>query len=308
MKRYKLIAMAVLMSALGTAATWAQEKGISIPTRWYISSGPGAGTILDGNPFGIISDPDWDAFGHVALPDECDCVHYHGVLFDKDDPNPNGCGWGCIIELPVNPIVALGDLLNAIDQVALIDPALATKLDDILETAASSASNRCNTLFLSTLSAMGDEVNAVLSGQPTILEPYADVVEAMMHYCALALENMDLPPPVVTNEPPCCSVMLLRRHGSAAASKLFDAKRKINAEVGEVIALDAKSCPEGGPFQWEYKFKGEAKGEVPRGSGVGFTNNRFCVLSERPTTVTVTVSFLCPNGKEVRDTVTINIQ
>jgi len=306
MKKLRLIAMAALISALGTAATWAQEKGLN--TRWYISSGGGAGTILDGDAFGNIIDADWQAVGHVAPPDECDCVHYHGVLFGKEDPAPNGCGWGCIIELPVNPIVALGDLLNAIDQVALIDPALATKLDDILETAASSASNNCNTLFLSALSAMGDELNASLFDEPSILDPYVELIEDMVHYAALALDNMNLPPPVVTNEPPCCSVMLLRRHGSAAASKLFDAKRKINADVGEVIALDAKSCPEGGPFQWEYKFKGQAKGDVPRGSGVSFTNKRFCVLSERPTTVTVTVSFICPNGREVRDTVTINIQ
>jgi hypothetical protein len=301
MKKNKLIAMAVLISALSTAAARAQVA------RWEIVSGPGAGASLQTDFGSIIIDALFEANGHVAEPDECDCVHYHGVLFGKNDPNPHGCGWGCIEEVPPNPIAALGDLLEAIDQVAALDPDLADKLLSILDTAASAASNNCNSLFLAAASALGDEMVDLFSNKPSVAAQYDSVIEGIVFYCNLALDSMNLPQ-APTNEPPCCSVMLLRRHGSAAASKLFDAKRKINADVGEVVVLDAKSCPAGGPFMWEYKFKGVAKGDVPSGAGISFTTQRLCVLSEKPTTVTVTVSFICPNGREVHDTVTINIQ
>ena len=301
MKTLKLVTVAACIGALSIASTSAQVA------RWFITSGPGAGVSLETEAGTFIIDDVFDALGHVAQPDECDCVHYHGTLFGKDDPNPHGCGWGCIVQVPANPAAALGDLLLAIDQVGTVDPALTNKLHGILATAASAADSKCNTLFLGATDAILDELVPIFAGEPTILEPYLSVLEAMANYCTLALDAMDLPT-APTNEPPCCKVTLLRRHGSAAASKLFDAKRRINADLGEVIALDAQSCPAGGPLLWEYKFKGQAKGDVPIGSGVSFTPQRLCVLSERPTTVTVTVSFICPTGKKVKDTVTINIQ
>jgi hypothetical protein len=98
------------------------------------------------------------------------------------------------------------------------------------------------------------------------------------------------------------------RHGSGGQTKLFNAKRKVNADVGEVTVLDAQGCPEGGTYEWDYKFKGQPAGEVPSRAGISFTQQRFCALSEKPTTVTVTVTYHCPDGKKVKDTATINIQ
>jgi hypothetical protein len=50
MKTHKLVAMVVLISALGTTATLAQR------TVWAITSGKGAGAVLEGNG-SFISDP-----------------------------------------------------------------------------------------------------------------------------------------------------------------------------------------------------------------------------------------------------------
>lgn len=301
MKKLRLIILAVFIGALGTATTLAQAK------YWRIVNGPGAGTILLAEGGIFVSDDLWDAEGTIAPPDECDCVHYHGVLYGKPDPNPHGCGWGCVIEMPTTPVAARTAVQQAIDNIDLFDPALANKLDSILNTAADAVNKDCNTLFQGAVNAMGDEVLGAISNQPTNAPRFDSFLQKIADYVALALSAMNLPDNP-TNEPPCCKVTLLRRHGSAAQAKLFDAKRKINADLGEVIALDAQSCPDGGPFMWEYKFKGQKAGDVPSGSGISFTTERFCVLSERPTTVTVTVSFICPSGKEVKDTVTINIQ
>ena len=79
-------------------------------------------------------------------------------------------------------------------------------------------------------------------------------------------------------------------------------------DVGEVTVLDAQGVPPGGTYEWDYKFKGQAAGDVPSGAGISFTSQRFCALSQRPTTVTVTVTYHCPDGKKVKDTATINIQ
>ena len=39
--------------------------------------------------------PNTDADGHIAFEDKgCKHLHYHGFIFDEDDPNPSMCGWG----------------------------------------------------------------------------------------------------------------------------------------------------------------------------------------------------------------------
>jgi hypothetical protein len=79
----------------------------------------------------------------------------------------------------------------------------------------------------------------------------------------------------------------------------------VNADIGEVVVLDAQGCPEGGTYEWEYKFKGGKPGDVPTRTGISFTPQRFCVVAEKATTVTVTVIYHCMDGKTVKDTATV---
>jgi hypothetical protein len=162
----------------------------------------------------------------------------------------------------------LNDLLLSINNTVLFDPALAGKLRSILDTAASAAGNKCNTLFLGAADAIADEMLGLLFGQPaSVLQQYNPVIEDLLQYVATALDSIKTNTPPATNAPPCCSVMLVRKHGSTAQAKLFDAKRKINADVGEVVSLDVVTCPPNGAVKWDYKFTGQAKGAVPSGAG-----------------------------------------
>jgi hypothetical protein len=304
MKTHKLIAMAVLIGALSTAATWAQA------TWWRIVNGPGAGVILQGN-FGFITNSTFGAEqGDIALGhfEDCECEghdgHYHGTILGVED-NGRGCGWGCVDLVPCD-IDQARDALD--DAIAAVNPTLAAKLNSILGVAETAISTDCNSLFLGALDAMADELfGAILNGQVT--DPQIDaLVRAIVEYADFGLQAMGLNMPPPPPPPKPCKVALMLRRGSGAQTKLFDAKRKVNADVGEVVVLEAQGCPVGGTYEWEYKFQGAAKGDVPSRAGISFTPQRFCVLSEKATTVIVTVIYHCPDGKMVRDTATISIQ
>ena len=301
MKANRFVVVAILIVALGTVTTWAQA------TRWRITNGDGFGVLLDGTG-NSISDSEWGAFGVIAQPDECSCVHYHGILFDEEDPNPNGCGWGCVEQVPVSTAQARTALNTAIANNTGTNAAFAAKLNSIADTAQGAIATKCSSLFEGAIDALGQEIlGAFFNG--LLSDPQTDaIVKALVNFAALGIEEMDLPFPDPPEPPKPCTVKLLSRRGSNSAAKLFEAKRKIFADPGEVVVLDAQGCPGDGPYEWEYKFKGGTTGSVPSGAGISFTPNRFCVLSERPTTVTVTVIFHCPDGKTVKDTATITIQ
>lgn len=305
MKKLKLIALAALISAMSAAATWAQEKGLNT-TRWYISSGPGAGEILYG-PSHDLEDNDSTSQGHVGTGPECDCAHYHGTLRGKADPNPNGCGWGCIEALP-STLLEAQLFLDAAISANITNTALKDKIFDMLDVADTAISTDCNSLFDGVMDAIGAELaGALANGQFSDAQIDA-LLTAFIDYVSMGLEEMGLPFPEPPPPPKPCEVSLMLRRGSAGQTKLFDAKRKVNADVGEVVVLDAQGCPEGGDYEWEYKFMGAAKGDVPSRTGVSFTEQRFCVVAEKATSVTVTVIYHCPDGKIVKDTATISIQ
>lgn len=293
--------MAVLISALGTAAVWAQA------TRWYISSGPGAGVVLDGIG-NTINDPDWGAEGHVGSGPECECQHYHGVLFGEEDPNREGCGWGCIEQLPANADDARTTLVNAINSNTGTNTALRDKLINMINLANGAIESHCNSLFEGIMDAICSELEGALSNGQITDEQIDEMLPALVEFVVSGIDEIDPPFPPPPPPPKPCKVSLMLRRGSAGQTKLFDAKRKVNADVSEVVVLDVQGCPEGGGYEWEYKFKGAGKGEVPSRTGISFSDRRFCVIAEKPTSVTVTVTYHCPDGKMVKDTVTIVFQ
>lgn len=305
MKTLKIISWALLVCVAGLVTTSAQPKG-SPNTRWRMVSGPYSGITLLGTG-GAISDPFWEASGTVGSGPECDCsFHFHGTIRGKEDPNPDSCGWGCVEQQPFDASAAEAALQAAIASATATNTALGNKLNSIRGTAQTALANDCSTLFESAINAFADELLGASSNGQITDEDANEIILAVLDYVALGLDQIaefPEPPPAVD-----CKVALMLRHGSGPQTKLFTAKRKVNADVGEVTVLDAQGVPPGGTYEWDYKFKGQAAGDVPSGAGISFTSQRFCALSQRPTTVTVTVTYHCPDGKKVKDTATINIQ
>src|SRR5436190_6644145 len=105
MKTPKIITLALLIGLISTVCTFGQ-----IDRCWRIINGKGAGFIVGGTGtcgFGpCAGNSDVDAAGFIAEGhfDDCECTdhagHYHGTLFGIPDPDPNGCGWGCVDEIP----------------------------------------------------------------------------------------------------------------------------------------------------------------------------------------------------------------
>ena len=287
MKKLRIIALTVLIGALGTASTWAQL------TSYRIVNGLGAGFIVNGNGGVITNSPFGSEQGFIALGhfDDCECTahdgHYHGTLAGIEDPDPNGCGWGCVDRVPANLSQAIDNLDDALDEIAGFSPELADKLDMILASGIEAAATDCASLFTAIANAMSEEVFGARANQQVTEQQIDNLLDAFMSWVNRSLDAMPLIEP--TNNP-CCKISLVRRKASAAQTKFFDAKRKINADVGEVIVLDVDACPKGAPISWEYQFKGEAKGDLPSGTGISFTPERFCVVAERATSVKITVT------------------
>ncbi len=310
MKTIRVIAMAVLIGVLGTAATWAQEK------CWRIVNGKGAGFILSGTGtcgFGpCVDTPELGAIGLIAEGhfDDCECTefagHYHGTLFGIPDPDPNGCGWGCVISAPCNLGEARNNFINSILDFDDFAPGLADKLIKLIEDSTNAINDDCFSVLSGTGNAMGEEILGARANQQITDEQMDNLLDAFMSWINQAFDVMSGPAP--TNNP-CCKVSLVLRKGSGAQTKFFDAKRKINADLGQVIVLDADACPKDAAISWEYDFMGAPpQGDVPSGTGVSFTSKRFCVIAEKKTSVKVTVTLKCPDGKEVKDSVTISYQ
>jgi hypothetical protein len=305
MKTFKFLVLLTLLGGLGITTLSAQN------TRWRIANGPGAGAVLYGFGSNISSNLNLGtmAFGFIApahLP-YCDCAHYHGFLYGKQD-NDEGCGWGCVVQIPVNIAQARSQLTNAIAQNTGTNTALRSKLNMLVMKGTEAISNDCSSLFRGVVDAMGEELlGAYFNGQLT--DGQIDgLIGAIADFTCVGLEDMALPLPPPPPPPKPCKVQLMLRRGSPGQTKLFDAKRKVYADVGEVVVLDAQGCPEGGSYEWDYKFMGAAPNAVPSRTGISFTPQRFCLIAEKATTVSVTVTYHCPDGKAVKDTVTISYQ
>jgi hypothetical protein len=306
MKTFKLIPMLLLAFAAVTA---------NAATCWRIANGPGAGAILvetgrSGDQVFVYND-DFEAEGTILLGHFSDCGcdgfagHYHGFLFGEDDGG-DGCGWGCVDVIPCDIAAALSFLEISIANV--VTASVRSRLTMILECAEKARENKIGSLMDGAMSAMGNEIASNAFDDSEAQRSVRDAIaRAIAPYAAFAQAEITAtnPPPA---PPTCCKVDLLLRLGSGSEAKLVDAGRKYTARPGQIVTLEATGCPGNGPFQWEYQFKGAGAGEIPSGTGVGFVKNRINIISERTGSVKVTVSFRCPDGREVKDTITVTYQ
>jgi hypothetical protein len=306
MKTFKIIPMLLLAFMAVTA---------NAATCWRIVNGDGAGVVLveterSGNQVFVYNSDFW-AQGAILLGhfSDCECTgfagHYHGFLFGEDDGG-DGCGWGCVEEIPCDLAAALTYLDLTIANI--VRAPVRTRLVKIRECAETARENKIGSLLDGAMSAMGNELASSAFDESEAERATRDaVVRAIAPYAAFAQAEI-----TATNPPPapltCCKVDLLLRLGSGSESKLVDAGRKYTARPGQIVTFEATGCPGNGPFQWEYQFKGAGVGEIPSGTGVGFVKNRINIISERTGSVKVTVSFRCPDGREVKDTITVTYQ
>jgi hypothetical protein len=80
-------------------------------------------------PYCPVASEDFDAVGKVVgdgpYPDCNATYHYHGTLFDKPDPAPNGCGWGEVVpvtSLSNEAAVVSGAVTGETDALRAKDP------------------------------------------------------------------------------------------------------------------------------------------------------------------------------------------
>jgi hypothetical protein len=312
MKRFKLFTFAIFFGALlvGTAAP---QKGLVITpkTWWRIVDGPGAGAVIEGDQFGNIFDDYYEANGFIAFGhfEDCECTHfdghYHGVLFDSDDPSPGHCGWGCVIQVPCTPDEAATNLQNQINFIGSVDPDLADKLQDIYDTMQNAAAAGCYGVVDALADAFSDEIHAYFLdyGLTVAFDP---AVRALLEYVDSTLDSLADPPflPVI----PANTVKILDQIGSGPRGRLLDPGPRINARVGDVLSFQALTTPGAvNPMLlWNYKWKGMPEGELPEGCATSFYHNRLSIVAEKKTSVSLSVLWRMPTGRVVRDRLNIN--
>jgi hypothetical protein len=298
----KLILIIAVLSVF-TTSLLAQEKGIIVPnTYWRITSGKGAGVTLRG--FGtLINDTNWNANGHIGSGPECECQHYHGILFEKEDPEPNGCGWGCAEKMSFNAIDAFYDLADQISVIGMTAPGLADKLDMILDQMDKAAFDGCYTVLEALADAFEDEIYAYfgLFGSSPTFDP---LFAALTDYVNLSELSLSLTYANIPEMRPN-SVKLLHRIGSGDLSQLLDVGPKINARIGSFVSLEAFGA-DVELYKIQYKWKGFELGFNPSGSYLSYVDNHITAMSQNATSVRVTVWGMLPDQTQVKDTTVIN--
>jgi hypothetical protein len=302
----KLIVVIAILSVF-TAPLLAQEKGTPPPppnTYWRITSGKGAGVTLRG--FGpLIFDSSWEANGHIGTGPECECQHYHNILFGQEDPDPNGCGWGCAEKMPFNASDAFYDLADQINVIGMTSPDLADKLDMILDDMDRAAFNGCYTVVEALADAFEDEIYAYfgLFGSSPAFDPLfaalTDYVNLAEHSLSMSLGYLNIP------EMKPNTVKFLHRIGSGNLSQLLDVGPKVTAKIGSMVSLEAYGA-DVELYKIQYKWKGFDVGFNPSGSYVSYVDNHITAMSQNATSVRVTVWGMLPDQKQVKDTTVIN--
>ena len=304
MKKLKLIALAILL-AVGPSKMCAAEAGgikINPNTWWRITSGKGAGVSLQGVG-NIIIDPFWGANGHIGSGTECDCRHYHGILFELPDPNEPACGWGCAENMPYTSDAALAELRNEVSLIGIINPMLGAKLDDLLDGMDNAAATGCYSAVEALADAIEDEIYAYFGedGDSSAFDNFfgalTEFVNLTEYELPLGYINMPLVKPM--------TVRLLRRVGSGDLSRLFDVGMKINTRIGSLISLEGYG-QDVDLYKWEYKWKGAAVGENPSGCFLSYVGNHMTAMSQKATQVRVTLSGRGPDNRYFRDMTVIN--
>jgi hypothetical protein len=308
MKIPKIILLATFVAVvLSTTTAWAEQQ------CWRIVNGRGKGFIVSGDN-GLVFSEKLGAQGFIALGhfEDCECEshegHYHGTFAGIPDPDPDGCGWGCVDRVPCNEDEAYDNLEVAILALDDFIPGISDKLFMIINDGIDALPHDCYSLLEASANAVGEEVYGGRANAQITEDQIENLLEAFSAWVNQAMDSMTNLPPATNNMAggdDCCKISLVRRKGSGAQTKFVDVKAKLNADIGEVIALDVDKCPEGGLVSWTYDFKTVPAGEVESGTGISFTEKRLCVVAERATTVKVTVTLTCPNGKTAKDVVTI---
>ncbi len=306
MKTIRLITLATLIGAFMATTAWPQ--GI---TCWRIVNGPGAGIVITGSDLTIF-DSYYFADGSIAFghfPD-CQCTgfdgHYHGVLFTNNDPNPNGCGWGCVKKVPCSPQEAADGLHDAIEFIGnTIDENLGFKLDEIFHTMEGAAADGEYGVVDKLADAFSNEIHAYFlkHGFNALFNP---TIRSLTEYVDSALDAIS--PPAFIPTIPSATVKLLYQIGSGPRGIALDPGSKVTVPVGEVIHFQAFTDPGvvNPIFRWNYLWKGGKQGDLPDGVGTAFRGNGITILSEIPTSVKLNVQLMTPTGKPPQDSITVN--
>jgi hypothetical protein len=304
MKKLRIIACIALLALGISTMSAAEDGGIKIPpnTWWRITSGKGAGFSFKGHG-NIIDDPLMGAFGQVVFGAECICRHYHGTIFDVDDPDHTGCGWGCAEDMRYTSAAALDDLRNEVSLIGIINPMLGVKLDSLVDSMSAAAGSECYSAVEALADAIEDEIYAYF-GEDGDSSAFDAFFGALTEYVNLSEYELPLGYLNIPELKPM-SVRLFRRVGSGDLSRLFDAGPRINARVASVVSLEGYG-QDVDLFKWEYKWKGSSVGVNPSGCFFSFVGNHMTALSTKQTQLRVTVSGRGPGERFFKDSVIIN--
>lgn len=303
MKQLRIILLGVFALMASVVTVGAQTL-----TCWRITEGPGAGIVVTGVGTSV-SDSYYGAFGHIANADRCTCVHFHGQIFGLADPNPENCGWGCVVQVPCTPAEAADSLHSFIDYIGTFeDPDLAGKLDDIFHTMEGAAAAGCYSVVDKLASAFADEIRAYALDVEGPFAAFDPTMQAMVEYVDSALDSLtyanNYVPLVKDNQ-----VQILRRIGSGQLSRLIGAPPRITLPVGQAISLEALGhvSINDPVILWQYKWKGAGNGELPEGTAAAFRHNRITLSALKPISVRLNALMRYPDAKKpVKDTLLIN--
>jgi hypothetical protein len=306
MKKLRLIALAALV-AIGISTMSAAEKGDILPPCWRLTSGYGKGIVLFGDLGRNVFDIQFNATGHIADPDKCKCLHYHGTLFGIDEPN-SACGWGCVVEVPCPPAsatAAANDMQNVIDYIFYeIDADLGDKLYDIYQTMENAAADGCYTVVDALAGAFSDELDSYFLqyGYATLWDP---LVQDLTEYVNSRLNALNEAPffPVINPG----NIRILSRIGSGSRGRLIDVGPRITLRVGEMLSLQSMVPPKTmGNYYWQYKWKGADEGEIPSATAISILNNHVSMVSYASTSLRLSALFRNTSGQIYHDVLMVN--
>lgn len=279
-------------------------------SAWRIVDGPGKGAVLRGFGERNVQDLYYGAFGHVADPDRCKSLHYHGTLYGLTDPNQSACGWGTVIPVPFPPesaSEAAADLEEVLDYIyAQVDQDLAIKLGEILDMMDAAAASGCYTVVNALGNAFSEELQSYFSmaSYDSLFNPMVQDLTEYVNSRLAALEPAPFFPSIAARQ-----VQILRRIGSDTRGRLLDAGPRISLRVGEMLTLQmlAEAGMVNPLFLWQYKWKGKAEGEIPSAAALAVYANFITMVAYYNTSLRLTGLVRDPSsGQLYRDTIMVN--
>lgn len=274
------------------------------------------GTYVEFDDDGIVVDPILGHLGYVAFGtfDDCPCEygHYHGILFGEDDPDPDGCGHGCIVPTDV----ALETLLGRLDKLsrrATKNKSLRKKFKSAATLLGNTAADGCFAIADGVL----DGVNAMIAGaDDTGLIKKRKRRNALIagwgRAGLLAAAKAPPPPPRLPAAPAACQVDLYAQmSGGSWGAPVGDSE--ITYPRLASVQLRAEGKPAGGSYSWSYDYSVPDLAAGVQAANTFFQGQgplaRWMSVSTR--TVVVTVTYKCPPGANpatVTDTITLRVR